>query len=185
MIGQVKDCVASALDENGQDLEETEVYFLGANLSKLLLQVCILKNGATTDLLEVTDHVMGALNLLRYLLLRDGSTNKSGIMTEMPTIEALMLKPLRTALDLTKAHYNLRLKEIQSPGYRGGEQGSTLEAEFQRSVLIGGQEVEMEDIPVEAQLTAMNCGLRSLDIMESLLVRVNECYDNVKRSPPS
>ena len=51
-------------------LKNPNPYFVGTNLEKLLNYVFVLPEGATSDLLEESDSVLGALNLLRYLILR-------------------------------------------------------------------------------------------------------------------
>lgn len=184
MIGQMKECIDSALKEDVNSQKELRLYFLGDNLAKLLLQFCVLKDGVTTDLIEVSDHVIAVLNLLRFLLLRDGAENKSGILNVTPQIELLMLRPLRSALDLTKAHYNLKLKEVMDPEYRQHEMMAEgdLAPEFAANAIIEGKEVKMEDVPLDEQIKILKSGLLSMDMMESLLARVNECYSSLMRS---
>jgi hypothetical protein len=41
---------------------------------------------------------------------------------------------------------------------------------------VGGKEMNANDIPVEEQVGAMGDALATLDLMEGLMVRVNECY---------
>merc|ERR1712051_1123547 len=58
----------------------------GTQLQSLVKRFCTLKNGAETDLLEVSDEIMASLNFLVCILLRDRS-NTLGLLEIVPQIE--------------------------------------------------------------------------------------------------
>ena len=74
----------------------------------------MLKNGAETDLLEVSDEVMASLNFLICVFLRD-KTNSLGLMDIVPQIDNDYLKPLNAGLSMSRAHYKLKLDENKNP----------------------------------------------------------------------
>ncbi|KAF5894482.1 glomulin, partial [Clarias magur] len=89
-------------------------WFLGKHLRPLLRQVLSLPQGPETDLLHNLDRIMESLNLLRYLLIRDKEwQNETGIWSELCMIEENYLKPLRTGLNMSRAHYEAELKSTK------------------------------------------------------------------------
>ncbi|KAI5608893.1 glomulin isoform X1 [Silurus asotus] len=89
-------------------------WFLGKHLLPLLRQVLSLPQGPETDLLHNLDRIMESLNLLRYLLIRDKEwSNETGIWSELCAIEENYLKPLRTGLNMSRAHYEAELKSTK------------------------------------------------------------------------
>ena len=58
--------------------------------------------------------ILAALNLLRYLLLRDPiSKNQTGVWSGLDDVESVYLAQLHTGLDLSRAHYDQRLKQVR------------------------------------------------------------------------
>uniref|UniRef100_A0A8C4R2M4 Glomulin n=1 Tax=Eptatretus burgeri TaxID=7764 RepID=A0A8C4R2M4_EPTBU len=136
-----------------------EGWFCGRRLLLLLKPVLWLAEGAETDLLEHSDRIMAALNLLRFLLIRDNiSENKAGIWNEIHKIENKFLRPIRMALNLSRAHYDAQLKSATKPG---GIRGSS----------IGSRPLKM---PVEQEVQVLQSALSLFDLLESVLARVEE-----------
>jgi hypothetical protein len=87
---------------------------LGASLYNLLKIVAVVEEGATQDILQISDRVVALLNFLRYLLLRDPpNENVTKIWDFISTIEKHFIDPLRLALDLSKGHYQLDLQDLK------------------------------------------------------------------------
>uniref|UniRef100_A0A3B3DNA0 Glomulin, FKBP associated protein a n=1 Tax=Oryzias melastigma TaxID=30732 RepID=A0A3B3DNA0_ORYME len=87
------------------------VWFEGVHLLPLLRKVFSLPDGPETDLLQYLDRLMEALNLLRFLVIRDKVTeNQTGVWTELYKIEDSFMKPLRVGLNMSRAHYEQELR---------------------------------------------------------------------------
>ena len=69
-----------------------------------------LSNGAETDLLEVSDEVMGALNFLICVMMRD-KENVSGIWDLKEHLLKEYVAPLDTGLSMSRAHYQASIAE--------------------------------------------------------------------------
>jgi len=173
MIGHLKDCVISALKSSEPENEEMRSYFMGDKLLAILSQVCRLGDGPTTDLMKTSDDVIAVLNLVRFMLIRDGGQNESKFLDGMKRIEADFLKPLRTGLDYSKAHYEQRVKQLNDPAYR---KSNVSKSDMEVALVVEGKEVLPDDLPVEQQIMSIHSALAVFDVMESLLARVNECY---------
>jgi len=143
-----------------------------------------MKSGATTDLTEQGDKVLGALNLVRYLLLFPPTV--SLIISEMGKVEDLLLKPLRTALDFSRAHYTQKLKELSNPRTAQElilqEQQELLKESSKMEDLMINDESAIESIKtagsisIPQRILAVNSSINLFDMMDSVLARVNECY---------
>ena len=63
---------------------------------------------------------MGALNFLRYLFLRDTpDKNATGIWSRVDWLQTTYLQPLHTCLDMSKAHYDLKMKATRAEVRQG------------------------------------------------------------------
>lgn len=128
-------------------------WFVGRNLQRFLNDALRLQEGAKTDLLEEFDHVLTALNFLRYLLLRDDPlANVTGVWKALKEIESLFLDPLQTAIDLSKAHFQLELKSCKER-----------------------QEKKMEyNVGYYQQLSVLESGITGFDLIQSVLSIVRD-----------
>ncbi|KAI4894108.1 hypothetical protein NFI96_020161, partial [Prochilodus magdalenae] len=144
-------------------------WFLGKQLLPLLHQVLCLPQGPETDLLHGLDRIMESLNLLRYLLIRDKEVeNKTGIWNELYKIEENFLKPLRTGLNMSKAHYEAELKSVKENRKSSGA-GSKAAA---CTVTVGNE--TLPNMTPEMQLQVLQSALFTFDLIESVLARIEE-----------
>jgi len=89
-------------------------YFIGSNLHAMLSIIAKLPDGTETDVLDQSDRILGTLNFIRFLALRDHpNANVTGFWNLAKVLEVQYLTPLRKALDLSRAHYQLELKLLQ------------------------------------------------------------------------
>ncbi|XP_061587190.1 glomulin, FKBP associated protein a [Cololabis saira] len=152
-------------------------WFEGVHLLPLLRHVFSLPDGPETDLLQYLDRVMEALNLLRYLVIRDKDTdNQTGIWTELYKIEDTFMKPLRVGLNMSRAHYERELQNtLQSKRSKvKGQDESVL------SVTVGDE--KLPNMTSESQIQALHSALHTFDMIESVLVRIEELTE-VKDDP--
>ncbi len=163
-------------DEIDRSLKQEKIppFFKGAYLDRLLKYVFVLPDGATSDLLEESDRVLAALNLLRYLVIRDDpQQNVTGIWSSLSRIDDTYCKPLRTGLNMSRAHYKLEMDKakvgefVQKPG----------DPEFE--VTAGGE--TMPAMTKEQQVNVIQRALFTFDMMDSVLARVAEIMDQQKK----
>lgn len=135
--------------------------FSGVQLTAMIKKMCYLPHGAESDLMELADQIITALNFLRFLILKD-KENISGIRDIMPTIEKEYLEVLVTALKMSKAHYELKMKDVMD---EKNQPGVTL--------TVGG--TVLDSIPQEAKKEVIESALNAFHLIEGLVARINEC----------
>lgn len=137
----------------------------------VLNHICNLPNGTTTDLMDYGDKILSCLNVLRYFILRD-KLNITGFMNFRNDIINQFLKPLRQALDLSKAHYNMeKISLLETENDKAADNPEMIDL----SILNG---VDMPKMTTKDKLKALEIAFNTFDIMESLLARVNECFNS-------
>ncbi|KAI2667422.1 Glomulin [Labeo rohita] len=154
---------------NGND------WFLGKHLLPLLRLVLCLPHGPETDLLQNLDKIMESLNLLRYMLIRDKEWENEvssfhflmtiqRIWTELYKIEDSYLKPLRTGLNMSKAHYEAELKNSKASVC---------------TVTVDNE--ELPNMTPEMQIQVLQSAIFTFDLMESVLARIEEIIEAKER----
>uniref|UniRef100_A0A8C1PM24 Glomulin, FKBP associated protein a n=1 Tax=Cyprinus carpio TaxID=7962 RepID=A0A8C1PM24_CYPCA len=157
---------------NGND------WFLGKHLLPLLRLVLCLPHGPETDLLQNLDRIMESLNLLRYMLIRDKEwENETGIWTELYKIEDNYLKPLRTGLNMSKAHYEAELKsakENKKISSKGAIHSSSV-----CTVTVDNE--KLPNMTPEMQIQVLQSAVFTFDLIESVLTRIEEIIETKER----
>ncbi|CAL8131632.1 unnamed protein product [Orchesella dallaii] len=181
MITQLKDCIRVTLDKKCPEMKK---FFTGKFLLKLLKMTCCLKNGVTTDLIDNKEQIMSALNLVLYLAIRDKGSNITGVSEALPEIEKQLLEPLYKALELSRAHYQLKLKELEDPKAfeeQLKEQKKLIET---MDVKLNNDNLTPETLSasMDEQKLTLNSALGVFNIMNGILARVNEVCDAFKKS---
>lgn len=165
-----KNIIAEALNQEGN--RKISEYYSGKNLKLIILQyVCFLKNGTQTDLMENVDQIISALNMIRFLAIRDRD-NETDFWDYAKEIEDQFLKPLRDGLNLSRAHYKLEEENVIA-----GKNEMMEESNMDISVM-NGEGDGMPKIDKEHKLRMLASAFNSFDMMSSLLARVTECFDN-------
>ncbi|EDS36159.1 conserved hypothetical protein [Culex quinquefasciatus] len=161
-----KDLVNAELASDG----EPSPWYSGKRLKEFLLkQVCVLKKGVETDLTESADMIISALNIVRFLLLRDKS-NRTSIWNYVGELNKQFLHPLRKSIDLSRAHFEEEKKSVEE-----GREDAKLGFEVSVDVLNGGDQLAMPNRDRKLQMLA--AAMNSFDLMDCLLARVTECVD--------
>lgn len=139
-------------------------YFTGKRLLDLLREFCFLKKGAETDLMENKDQILSALNFVIFLTIRD-KENLTGIWSYSDQLQENFLVPLREAVTLSRAHYELQLRTLdESPEAEAGP-------DF--DVSVGG--MMLAQMSIEEKKTVLGSSLTVFDLIEHLLSRAEEC----------
>lgn len=140
-------------------------YFSGIKLIRVLDQICVLPLGRETDLMEHGDEIMAALNLLTFIALRD-SYNITNIWHEFSRLKNSYLSPLQQAVDISRAHYELRMREVRDEKDSGKI----------TQVNIPGHGT-LPQPNAEEQIAVLNSAINSFDALEMLLARLREIID--------
>jgi hypothetical protein len=149
-------------------------YFRGKILYDLISKYCSLEHGAETDLVENVDQIVSALNLIRFLALRDRE-NRTGMWDYVEFLEKSLLEPLREGIKLSRAHYKLKLKDLEEEK-KVVMNGKGLNNKSDVIITVGGQ--QLPNLPNENKVAVIMSALNAFDLMESLLTRVSECIDS-------
>lgn len=147
---------------------EIDYNFSGPNLQSLLQLVLSLPNGERTDILEWSDHIMSALNLLIYLCLSD-KNDAFSYKVILPVLMKTFLDPLDNGLRISKGHYELKLRDINDHSQNG----------FQSKLDISVGEASFPGLSPGQERTVILQALNWFEIVQSVRVRavklVNEC----------
>ncbi|XP_054012406.1 glomulin-like isoform X1 [Hylaeus anthracinus] len=170
--GMLKECIIECLETT-----PPTTYFLGNNLECLLKFVCKLPHGSASDMVELSDEIITSLNLLRFLFLRDVN-NQTGIWNLVDKLENEYLKPLREGISLCRAHWKVKMKDLeeQKKALKTSDNIIPEKNEAEVRLTVGGK--ELPAMPISQKITFCYHALNGLDVMESILIRVNECISN-------
>lgn len=143
----------------------------GASLKHLILKsLCSLTGGIECDIADSSDQINSSLNFLIALLIRD-KNNSTGIRDIIPDLQKGFLGDLRSALDLSRAHYCAEIENVKS-----GKSLNMDEIMQAPEILndIGAERFELGDLTNEKKLDMLRSALSMFDIIGFHLARVNE-----------
>ena len=165
------------LDGNGvsafMGCEAVLNYFTGQSLEMFLGMIVRLPDGLGTDLLAEFDLIMSTLNLLRFLVLRDGaSCNRTGIWSMVSWLRCDYLLPLGTSLDLSMAHYRSVADDLIREDCSADVENGNPEI----SIVVSG--TQLPCMSREETLSVLHSILNTLDTIKCVLGRVSELVDN-------
>lgn len=120
---------------------------------------------------------MGALNVLRFILLRDLS-DKTRVWENFTALEKNFLEPLRGTLKETRLQYQAEVLRKQDEIAENKRKGKDENIEFNIKSPDGQS---LPPTPLTVQVEALQSGLYSLDIIESVLVRISEIANSRKK----
>lgn len=162
MITYYKDMLNEALNTEG-----ISKYFSGQKLFNLLQLFCHLHKKEQSDLIELADQIIAALNLLRYLAIRD-KKNTTKIWDYFSKLDETFFKPLKKGLLLSRAHYDLKIKDLN-------DEMKGVKAESNVTVCVGGE--NLPEMPPNEKLKVLSSAMTAFDVMESLLERLIELIE--------
>lgn len=146
--------------------ETRDTTFLGNNLKVFLKRVFDLREGVETDLLENSDRIMAASNLLRYLLLKDKKEeNVTGVWDLLASFQDRFLQPLSTGLELSRAHWRQVAKDHENDR-RNQRKG------MKTTVSVGSE--RLPNIPAHFEKEVFDKAFLTFDLIDLALSRVRE-----------
>lgn len=105
-----------------------------------------LPNGCETDIIQNADHIISALNFLRYIAVRDQG-NHTGFWDNIKWIQENYLNLLQIDIDMSRSHYMLEQK----------------------------QQMDKKNDGDDYRMQIMANALNTFDLISSLMSRVDEC----------
>lgn len=149
-------------------------HFLGNNFRCLLKLACKLPHGSDSDVVELSDEIITGLNLLRFLFLRD-KHNQTGIWNLVDSLENDYLKPLREGINLCRAHWKVKMNDLeeQKKTHKISDNIELEKRDAEVALTVGGE--KLPAMPVAEKIAFCQQAVNGLDVMESILIRVNEC----------
>lgn len=172
VIGLFKFSIIQCLDSTPRNPQ-----FLGRNMELLLKKICNLPHGSSSDVVELSDEIITALNLLRFLFLRD-KNNESGIWNMTDMLKNNYLNPLREGINLCKAHWKVKIKDLDKQKKNLAKEkdySKLMEAHTEVTLTVGGEQLPV--MPLAQKISICHQAINGLDVMESILIRVNECIE--------
>lgn len=165
LITLYKDMIMDAL----QSPDDRLYWFKEKRLYDIVHQICKLKDGVETDIVESADQIISALNLLRFIVLKD-IENVTGIWDCMDTIKKGYLETLREGINMSRAHYELKLLDLTDPSISNKENSPKI------SVSVSGS--SLDSLPIENKKEVVNSAFNALHLVDSLLCRLHECLES-------
>ncbi|XP_076679243.1 glomulin [Andrena cerasifolii] len=149
-------------------------HFLGNNFRCLLKLACKLPHGSASDVVELSDEIITSLNLLRFLFLRD-KHNQTEIWNLVDGLENDYLKPLREGINLCRAHWKVKMNDLeeQKKTQKISDNIELEKRDAEVALTVGGE--KLPAMPVAEKIAFCQQAVNGLDVMESILIRVNEC----------
>ncbi|XP_055707266.1 uncharacterized protein LOC129804193 [Phlebotomus papatasi] len=160
---QFKDFVAEILttEENRFPVQDRFDRIFNRHLTTL-------RDRETTDLVQEAEAIIASLNTIRFLALRD-LKNCTSFWDRVPELHINYLHHIRKSLDLGRAHYEAEKIKIEN----------NEDEDISEKISVNIREKSLPKLSKKQKLFVMNNSLMKLDLIESVLARVNECLNNV------
>ncbi|XP_025836942.1 glomulin [Agrilus planipennis] len=166
LITEYKQMLVKELDKIKDENKEISQFFSGQKLNSLINKFCYLHKREESDLVELADQIVASLNFLRYLIIRDRD-NVTKIWDILPRLETTYFEPLKKGLVLSRAHYELKIKEIN-------EEKEDCKATSNNEVSITVGKQTLPSMPKSEKLKVLHSSVTAFDVIESVLSRVKE-----------
>ena len=153
-VTQVKEAVSASLNPTTY----CSLYH-GPGLVRLANKIFALEQGAETDLLEASHHVLDTINFSVFLLTRDKENITGGKTLLLPQMKEWTEK-LSTGLDLSVAHYRQRLLQPDE------DSGPEMQAQ------VGG--IMLPQMDKKQKEKVIKDALNTFDLIQFNLVRLRE-----------
>ncbi|XP_053201412.1 glomulin-like [Panonychus citri] len=143
-----------------------------------------LPQGVNTDLAENFDSICTLLNFIRYLLLRDKyPINESKIWNIIDWLRKDCIDLIWQAIQISKAQYKARLQEMDEPDFKvKGNVDDKFKVEILNENITEAQKIDIiPDISEDHERESLRLGLINLDMMRSLVARINDIIDESTR----
>nr|XP_040039819.1 glomulin-like [Gasterosteus aculeatus aculeatus] len=158
--------------------------FLGDQLLSLLGLVFSLPRGAQTDLLNTMDRVMESLNLLRYLLLRDKELRSTtGAWEQLSGVKDQYVKTLRVCIGISRGYYSAELKAVRQDRKLKAKEAREAARSTGLSKRMIVKHEQVSNMSPEVQHQVLQSALVTLDLMESLIFRIEEITEEKRTIP--
>lgn len=146
----------------------------GSCLKQLITEhLCNLTGGVQCDIADSSDQINSSLNFLKALLMRD-KENLTGIRNFIQDLEKGFLGELRSALDLSRAHYHTEIQNVKS----GKSQ------DFNQMLMdteIFNDTEPLSNLTNKKKLHMLHSALSMFDLIDYQLAHVNEIVSKIAK----
>ena len=151
-------------EEVNESLNTEDGFYLAEtfNFKRLFTLSIRLKKGG--DIVRVSSRIIGALNMIRFVILRD-KEDKTGVYKLLLNLD--FLADLKKIITDTKSHYQFEAKNTK--------ENPKTESSQQLEVTTASNET-IKEPSVEEKLKSIDSALQTLDLIESLRSRCRELY---------
>ncbi|XP_058120469.1 glomulin [Anopheles ziemanni] len=174
-ISCYKNLVCDAIRQNKSDTPLPRWYSGEVLRDMLTKHICVLKHGVKTDLLDNSYSITSAISAL-WVLLKTDQANHSHVWDYFDVLENHFLLELRTALDLSRAHYQSELKATVDGNHQ--QLGLEPATELTISTLNGGEQPPV--LTREKKVDICKQMLLRLDMLDFNLARLNREIGQIK-----
>jgi Uncharacterised protein family, YAP/Alf4/glomulin len=125
--------------------------------------------GIQCDVAESSNQICSALNLIIALLIRD-KENITGIRNHIPDLEKKFLSVLRTALDISRAHYCAEIKRVESGNL------PQIDELYKDTEILNDSNSKKSPAKItkDNSLLMLRSALTMFDLIENRMAKVNE-----------
>ena len=154
--------------------------FVGQTLWKLIHLACTLPNGEQTDMLDWSEKILSALNLLLFFFKKgknlcsdslDVTFSRSVIVPHLQNIQSTFLEQLQRGLRISQEHYKLKLKDLHENGVDNRDDIVSVNV---NDALLPGANVEQEKHVISLALTRLDM---ILCVFSDVEVAARELFD--------
>lgn len=170
IVTLVKNEMADCMEQHGENSDEAAIF-----LKKFFSQFFDTKLLIEKNLLDDGDRILATLNLLRFLVIRDRhNCNITRIWNYIPAIQENYMKTLRANLKVMRSVSQEKIQRLKTRDLAASGQSS----EFAMDVKIKDQ--ILDDLTPEQQKDALQSACNNIDLIESVLIRVEQLIDEEK-----
>lgn len=148
--------------------------YRGRSLLRVVKVYCLIPNGPEVDLMDHSDHIISLLNLLWYLAMTDRE-DYLGLWQYAPYLDRNFIHPLKDALKMSRAHYELKVHQLEEERMNNAQLKSDGEKMVEVAVTVRGEAVQ--DLSYDDKKQILNVALNKFSIMESLLTNIREIVE--------
>lgn len=170
IVTLVKNEMADCMEQRGENSDEAAIL-----LKKFFSQFFDTKLLIEKNVLDDSEKILATLNLLRFLVIRDRlNCNVTRIWNYIPAIQENYMKTLRANLKAMNSVIQERIQKLKTNDLAESGQSS----EFAMDVKIKDQ--ILDDLTPEQQQEALKSACNNIDLIESVLIRVEQLIDEEK-----
>ncbi|CRK88348.1 CLUMA_CG002126, isoform A [Clunio marinus] len=148
-------------------------YTSGQCLKQIVLEhTCKLNGGVQCDIADSSDQIHSSLNFLRAIFIRD-KENVTGVKHLIADLQNGFLSELRSALDLSRAHYHAEIENVKAG------KSSDMNEIIQGTEILNDVSEPLNELTNERKLDMLHSALSIFNLIDFQLAAANEVINQV------